>query len=114
MSSTIYRDSVIAVGRSYVVQNVTHLPDEKRFLIGKNVHVLKIVGLSASVRFGSNDMPHMVPVRALFNVPGYTSKGVSPAKANGFIVKSENEFNLPIGTALLEPISTDEIGRAHV
>lgn len=105
--STRYEDSVVRTQQQYVVQTVSKYPQEKAFLIGKRVLVVEINGSTASVKHGAGAR-HYIPVRSLFNVPGYTARGVRAANAHGFVVKCSNEFNIAIGTAFLEPTSVSD------
>jgi len=104
--SIIYTDSIVKTQKKYTVQNVSKFPQEKNFLIGKEVLVVEIEGTSASVRFGSGPR-HWIPVRSLINVQGYEAKGVRSENADGFVIKSSNEYGFAIGTAYLEPTKID-------
>lgn len=104
--STIYAESAIRTQQQYVVQEVSKFPQEKNFLIGKRVLVVELNGSTASVKHGAGAR-HYIPVRSLINVPGYIARGVRAINADGFVVKCNNEFNITLGTAYLEPDSVD-------
>lgn len=105
--STLYIDSIVKVQKKYTVQNVSKFPQDKNFLIGKDVLVTEIDGTSASVRFGSTTR-HWIPVRSLISVQGYSAKSVHAKNADGFVVKGPNPLNIEPGTAYLEPTKVDE------
>ena len=104
--SVIETSSIVRTQKKYVVQNVSKFPQEKNFLIGKEVLVVEIEGTSASVRFGSGAR-HWIPLRSLISVPGYEAKSVNAKNADGFVVKGPNPLKIEPGTAYLEPTKID-------
>ena len=105
--SVIITESIVKTQKKYVVQNVSKFPQEKNFLIGKEVLVVELEGTSASVRFGSGAR-HWIPVRSLIHVQGYEAKSVHAKNADGFVIKGPNALNIEVGTAYLEPTKIDE------
>lgn len=105
--SIIYTDSAVKTQKKYTVQNVSKFPQDKNFLIGKEVLVVEIEGTSASVRFGTGAR-HWLPIRSLIHVQGYEAKPVHAKNADGFVIKGPNELKIDPGTAYLEPVKTDE------
>ena len=104
--STRYDDSALVTNKQYTVQDVPKFPSNKKFMIGKLALLVQVTNTTASVRFTNN--LHEIPVRALFNIAGYTARSVHAKNADGFVIKCNNEFGIAIGTAFLEPDSVTD------
>lgn len=97
--ATLDLSSVLKFNQRYMVQDVSHFPKARKYMVGQYAVVKQIVGSTAHVLFTGNVVE--IPVRALIKVPGYKAKSVNLKNADAFAIIRSNPFGFDVGTVII-------------
>lgn len=104
--SSIYTDSILIPQQKYKVQDIPKAGKEAKRFKNQSALFTQIVLDEASVRITNN--MHALPIRSLIYVEGFIANPVRAENAHGFAVVRQNNLDIPVGQAYLDPVRVSD------